>query len=182
MLKKLLSIFLICAFLNLSYFSCTKRSEVDIPIEYIGQEAKEKIIEVILPDGKVIQFKKNGAYYKVLPERIVGTSALGVKENIDLSQITEIRITKPETVSTENFDPQKITEVITLQNTYVKIDEEGCRLLDDQKTYQGKTITGNEFKFRFSFFVAGIFVRMVFKCKLTESFFYLIVCCIAGNT
>jgi hypothetical protein len=122
--------------------------EVDIPIENIGQEDKEKIIEVILPDGQVIQFKKNGAYYQVLPERVVGTSVLGVEESIDLSQILEIRLSIPEVISKKNFDYTKITEIITLQNFYIKIDENGCQLMDDQKTYRGKTIKGEEFKFR----------------------------------
>jgi len=146
MFRKIVSIILVCALFNILFFSC--RKQVDIPADYIGPEDKEKIVEVILPDGHVIPFKKNGAVYKILPETVRGKSTLGEQEIIDLRIIQEIRLTTPEVFSNDKIDPQKITEIITMQNTYVKIGAEGCRLMDDQKTYQCKTINGADFQFQ----------------------------------
>jgi len=148
MFKKSISIILIFAFLNFSFLSCVKRTEIDIPIENIVAEDEEKIIEVIMPNGIVIQFKNLGANYWVLPERVAGISVSGQEKSIDVSQIIEIRTATPEVVSGSEFDPQKITEVITLQNSCIRIDGQGTHLMADKITYQSKTADGIRFNFR----------------------------------
>ena len=146
MFKDFVSITLLCAFLNFLFFSC--HLQVDVPIDYLGPENKEKIIEVILPDGKVIPFKKYGVLFKVLPDRVKGNSTSGVPEIIDLRLIQEIRtdeaitISKNELKENENI---KIKELIYKKGDSEKLitfDKDGGKFVAQSYALSGTTDSG----------------------------------------
>ena len=144
MITRVTAVVLIAALL-LNLVSCMKT--VRVFKEELPQNISEKIIEVVLISGEVVKFDEaGGKYYSTSRDAISGVTTDGKHRMIFLDRISEIRISRPQTISPAEVGGQKITEAVFINRYLLVFDENGGLYDPTQREITGKALDGTPVK------------------------------------
>lgn len=138
MLRQILCSFILLAFVNF-LMGCTSIERVP-PQE--AQRDGQKIIELVLLDGGLIQFGEYGARFRPMEGVIVGTTADGSPMSVPLGELQECRISPPRSISIENVGNAGIREIVFRNGRLVRFQEPGARYDSTTQRIRGKTTDG----------------------------------------
>lgn len=122
MIRQILCGFTLLAFVNL-LMGCTSVEKV--PVQE-AERAAEKITELVLIEGDLVQFNKDGAIFLPSQEGVLGSRMDGNPEFIPLSGLRECRISPPQSVSVENLGNARIAEVVLKSRLLVGFQPPGA--------------------------------------------------------
>jgi hypothetical protein len=144
MCKRIITSFLILAFINLLYgcYSQEKAFKEELVVN------SEKIMKVVFPDGNVTTFNEQGGTYSRIESGIMGISLKGEKIILPLEHIKEIRITEVPSITLTKVEGKTITEVIVNPDIIYKFNQAGGRYDQAQNKIKGVLVDDREISFK----------------------------------
>jgi hypothetical protein len=138
MCKKIISSLLILAFINFLY-GCYSQEKA-LTEELTSNE--EKIMQVVFPDGIVIEFDEQGGSYTIIESGIEGKSTNGEKIILSFENIKELRLTDVSPVALNEIGDRKVTEVILNSDLIYAFNLAGGTYDKDQNKIVGVSADG----------------------------------------
>jgi hypothetical protein len=138
MYKKILISTLVVALVNL-FCSCRQAEKVSAQEVFMSDE---KITEVVLTDGSIIQFNEKGGQHILINSALVGTTLDNKSINFAVHDIRELRKTKPKSVPVSELGDSKINEVININKRLYIFNENGGQYDKEKNKIIGITVDG----------------------------------------
>ena len=144
MCKRIITSFLILAFINLLYgcYSQEKAFKEELVVN------EEKIMKVVYPDGNVVEFSEQGATYDTIESGIMGISLKGKRIAMSINNIKEIRLNEATSISLSEVEDQIISEVIINPNILYKFNEAGGTYNSKKNKIQGVLLNNQSVSFK----------------------------------
>ena len=145
MLKKLFTCFLLFALTNY-LFGCYTLNEISDSKDLSADNCK--VTQLVLKNGNVIKFDKNGGSLKTASIVIEGNLVNGNNMVLPLEEVYELRKTKLQSLSIDQIGSNKITEVISNGNRLFKFNAEGGNYIKSTGFISGLTEDNKVMKIR----------------------------------
>ncbi len=162
MARRVTTVFILLAFLNLTFAGCTKT--VKLQLHEVGSMTHEEITAVVLQSDQAIVFNELGGRYHPSTKLVTGITEAGERFQSNLGDLKYVRVVDlaaadPLAIAIEargfrktyqNHRSRDIIEVITRQGDVLKFDKQGGRLNQASKTVVGIAKDGSAVEVAFA--------------------------------